>query len=116
MLVPHSSTNTQTLRDPCSSPHLAKHFSLLRFVRRHPNSFFERPSQPADRPRHSGDRDLNPLLSLPELTVFLQSSVIVLFELLSHKAFLCSTLWPIEKGRLGGGLGATDPVSLLNLR
>src|SRR5215216_5479619 len=81
MLVPHSSTNTNLAGSLGPSSHLAKHFSLLRFVRRHPDSFFERPTEPAYRPAHGGDGDLISLLALPKQAMFLQSGVIVLFEL-----------------------------------
>ena len=83
---------------------LAKHLSPLRFVRRHPDSFFERPTKPAYSPAHGGDRDLNPLLSLPELAVFLQSSVIVLFELIPQGPSLLYVLADRER-TFGGRLG-----------
>src|SRR5215217_3962515 len=99
MLVP-THLRIQTLQDLSPSPLLAKHFSLLRFVRRHPNSFFERPTnptKPAYSPRHSGDRDLISLLSLPKLAMFLQSSVVVLFELLPQGPSLFDTLADRER-------------------
>src|SRR5215216_1038717 len=131
MLVPHSSTNTNLAGSLGPSSHLAKHFSLDRFVRRHPDSFFERPTEPAYSPAHGGDGDLISLLALPQLAMSLQSSVIMLFELLPQSSSVLYALADQERTfgrRLGchrsclssqseiasyGGLGDTQRVHYL---
>src|SRR5215213_10759383 len=59
---------------------------------------------PAYISRHSGDRSLNPLLSLPQLVVFLQCGVVVLFELVPKGTSLFDALTDGES-TLGISLG-----------
>src|SRR5215211_8382730 len=102
MLVPHSSTNTNLAGSMAATssrqaPLSAKHLSPLRFARRHPDSFFERPAKPADSPAHGGDRDLGSLLSLPQLAVLIEGGIIMFFELVPQGPSLLDALADRER-------------------